>query len=114
MFRKKPNNFAFYILQCTGYDDDDEPIYEKITSKGKPIVFIGNRQNAFGGEVYEAQAIGAEDVATITVGYHPLISSDCLLCAYDTEKLYEIIGTPDNVLEKNKKLQFKIKRYQNG
>lgn len=114
MFRKKPNNFAFYILQRTGYDDDDEPVYDNITEKGNPIVFLGNRQNAFGGEVYEAHAIGAEDVSTVTVGYHPLISADCLLCDYQSGKRYEIIGTPDNVFGKNKYLQFKIKRYQNG
>ncbi|MBO5408882.1 MAG: head-tail adaptor protein [Clostridia bacterium] len=115
MFLKKPNNFSFYILQCTGYDDDaDEPLYDKIASAGQPIVFLGNRQNAFGAEVYEAQAIGAEEVATITVGYHPDISADCRLLAYDTGVVYEIIGTPDNVGMKNKLLQFKIKRYQNG
>lgn len=113
MFRNKPKNFAFRVKRITEYDGNDEPVYGYIENTGDPIVFVGNRTNAYGSEVYEAASIGAVESATITVGYHPLIVADCLLCSLEGT-VYEIIGTPDNIQQKNKWLQFKIKRYQNG
>lgn len=50
------------------------------------------------------------DTAVIETWYTPLIQSDCKIKILNTGDEYEIIGTPENIENKNITLRFKVKK----
>lgn len=55
------------------------------------------------------------DTANIETWYRPDIKADCKICfAENTSKIYEIIGTPENIEMRNQFLKFKVKAVSGG
>lgn len=71
---------------------------------------------SFGGT--ETQSNGVlivEDTANIETWYRPDITANCGLCfPDDPTKVYEIIGTPENINMRNQFLKFKVKSIGGG
>lgn len=55
-----------------------------------------------------------EDTAEITCWYNPKIESNCRLVNLKTNKVYEIIGEPENVDNLNQRMIFKVKNIRGG
>lgn len=71
-------------------------------------------QNKFGSEVYVAMAVNAIEPATLRLWYIPGITADCKIVRLDDSAIFEIVGTPDDVMNQHKYLQIEIKRYVKG
>jgi head-tail adaptor len=66
--------------------------------------------NAHGSDAYIAMQMQSRDPATVTCRYSPLITPDCLVYKGSDPEPFEIVGTPDNVEERNVWLEFKVQR----
>lgn len=65
--------------------------------------------NAHGQEVFAAQQLGLEEVATLTMRYTPLLTAECEIYRYGDQKPFEVISV-DNVEQRNAWLEVKVKR----
>lgn len=93
-------------------DDEGFPVEKPENVFGKDdAVLMVKWVNAHGSDAYIAQQLQARDPATVTSRYSPLITPDCLIYkgSMDTDP-FEIVGTPDNVEERNAWLEFKVQR----
>lgn len=70
----------------------------------------------FGGtETNKDGVISVVDTANIETWYRPDIKSDCRIClAQEPTKLYEILGTPENINMRNQHLKFKVQAISGG
>ena len=55
-----------------------------------------------------------EDTAQIVCWYHPDIKADCRLVRLSDKAVFEILGTPENIEERNQFLKFKVRRIKGG
>lgn len=68
----------------------------------------------FGGtESTENGVLTVEDTAVIETWYRPDIKSDCAVEDVNGNK-YEILGTPENINQRNQILKFKIRSVRGG
>ena len=65
--------------------------------------------NAHGQEVFSAQQLGLEEMATLTMRYTPRLTAACEIYRYGDSKPFEIISI-DNVEQRNTWLEVKVKR----
>ena len=70
----------------------------------------------FGGTESQSNGIlSVVDTAVIETWYRPDIKANCRLClAENTEKIYEILGTPENINMQNQFLKFKVQSASGG
>lgn len=69
---------------------------------------------SYGGtELLKNDVIAVEDTAIIETWYDPTITSDCRLKTADNAE-YEILGTPENIDNRNQFMKFKIRRIRGG
>lgn len=116
-------------------DNDENEIFYTAKSifMGQEVtIFYCEWTGTFGNQVYENQAIGAIDVATIRIRYNPdiyqvLQTKNNIAIAknamdifkseiYDRTNInyYQIFGDIDNIKNENRIIEFKVKRLQNG
>ena len=71
---------------------------------------------SFGGtETQSNGVLVVEDTASIETWYRPDITADCRLClAGQSDKIYEILGTPENINMQNQFVKFKVKSINGG
>lgn len=91
-------------------DADGFPVEKWTNIYGAGVYAYAKWINAFGQDVLTAQQLGAVDMATITVPYSALITSACEIYREGDTRPYEIIGTPDNIRNRNQFIEMKIKR----
>ena len=65
--------------------------------------------NAHGQEVFSAQQLGLEEVATLTMRYTSLLTATCEIYRYGDTKPFEVISI-DNIEQRNAWLEVKVKR----
>lgn len=107
-----PFNVAAYLLKPTKetvkgvtvktYPADGELLYCSFKTYG------GTEQVKDGGYV-------VIDTANIETWFRPDIKADCrIVLADQPEKVYEVIGEPENIEMRNQFLKFKVKRVAGG
>ncbi len=71
---------------------------------------------SFGGTESESNGVlTVQDTANIETWFRPDIKADCRLCiANQPEKVYEILGNPENINMQNQFLKFKIRSVSGG
>lgn len=67
---------------------------------------------AYGNEAVQAQSLGMQDPATITLRYDPRITPDCIVVKGDGEHApqYEIISPPNDVGDAHRWMEIRVKR----
>lgn len=108
MYRpNKPFNVPFMILNPTRekvngkvikkYPDEGELIYASFAT-------FGGTQ----GEVNDVVVV--HDTANIETWYRDDITSDTRIKNVSNQKIYEVLGSPENIEERNQFLKFKVER----
>lgn len=79
-------------------------------------VMIFGSFRTFGGTESESNGVlTVIDTATIETWYRPDIKAGCRLClAEQPEKVYEILGTPENISMRNQFMKFKVQSVNGG
>lgn len=99
------------------------PTYSKVkgvTKKAYPEPSKGNiiycSVRTFGGtESLNNGVLTVIDTATVETWYRPDIKADCrLVLADDTTKVYEVIGTPENINMRNQFIKFRVEAVGGG
>lgn len=96
------------------------PTYTK--SKGvdvKTFPAVGIRLNCsfktYGGTEMQTNGIfSVIDTAIVETWYRPDIKSDCKIRLFSSGQVYEIIGKPENINERNQFIKFKVRAVEGG
>jgi len=84
-----------------------KPIYED----ANPALHLCEFKPFHGMEGIKAGQIGAIDGGTVTMWYTPGVkASDRIILDDDTDKVYEVIGAPEDVENRHMYLVFKVQR----
>ena len=81
-----------------------------------PIVRFCNF-STYGGSEYENNGVyTVDDTANVITWFDPAIKSSCAiqLCDDPTGAIYEILGEPENIEQRNQELSFKVRRFKGG
>lgn len=67
---------------------------------------------AYGSEAVQAQSLGLQDPATITLRYDPRITADCIIVKGEGDKApqYEIVSAPNDVGDAHRFMEIRVKR----
>ena len=69
----------------------------------------------YGGTEREVNGLySIEDTAIVECWYRPDITSDCRVAIAGTERVYEVIGEPENIDLRNQYLRFRVRRVKGG
>ena len=98
------------------------PAYETragVPTKTFPEVEEGIRINGnlktYGGTEREVNGLySIMDTATIETWYRPDIKADCRIAILGTDRVYEIIGEPEDIELRHQYLRFKVERVKGG
>lgn len=87
-------------------------VITKVYPKNGEMIFCSFR--TFGGtEVTSNGVLTVENTAVVETWYRPDIKADCRIKTSDG-LIYEIIGTPENINQRNQFLKFKIRAIEGG
>jgi hypothetical protein len=88
---------------------------EKRTYSADGILFFGSFAT-YGGTEREVNGIySVEDTATVETWYKPEFTASARVAlANDPGKLYEIVGEPENIEQRNRYTKMKLTRVQGG
>lgn len=95
-----PKNTMAYGVSKKTYTDGD--------------VIMCNFKTYGGTESVSNDILSVIDTAQITCWYRPDIKSDCRLKRLTDGAVYEILGEPENLEQRNQILSFKIRRVKGG
>lgn len=111
-------------IKKKGYELDGQGNPITVDEKGHPIQpeyrdlfdfdILVEWKNKFGSEAIEAAANQVVEPAKIRMWYVPGITADCRIVRVEDEAEFEIIGTPDDVMNRHLQLEIQIKRYTGG
>ena len=95
---------------------------EETTVKGTPVknytegttVFYCTFRTFGGTEREENGLLSVYDTAVIDTWYTDAIKADCRIKILTTGQVYDIIGTPENILMRNQFLRFKVSAIKGG
>lgn len=76
--------------------------------------FVCNWKSYGGTEVVNNGVLTIEDTATLVCWYNPLIQASCRIKRLTDGAVYEVIGEPENIEQRNMILQFKVQRVKGG
>lgn len=82
------------------------------TYKKNDIVFYCSFRTFGGTEKNVNDILVVEDTATLQTYYDPIIKEDCVIEV--DGKMYEILGTPENVNMRNQFMQMKVRAVKGG
>ena len=69
----------------------------------------------YGGTESESNGLlVVEDTATLVCWYRPDITSGCRIVRLTDNAIYEILGEPENIEQRNMFLKFKVRRVKGG
>lgn len=81
-------------------------------STDKPIYRYCSWVNAHGQDVMLNDKLLSDEVARVRMPYDPRITSEhTIIKGDDNSKRYKINGTPDNIRDENREIEFLVKRY---
>lgn len=79
-----------------------------------PDVIFANFKTFGGTERQSNNVYIVEDTAQIVCWYRPDIKADCRIVRLSDGAVYDIIGVPENIDERNMFMKFKIRRAKGG
>lgn len=82
--------------------------------KEKPELIWGSFTTYGGTEIESNRILVIEDTAKVETWYDPKITSEGKIQVAGSERSYEIIGEPEDIEERHKFLQMKVKRIKGG
>ena len=83
-------------------------------------VIMANFKTYGGTEKNDNGVLSVEDTAQVVCWYRPDIKGDCRVVLLDgneetkSAKIYEILGDPENIEQRNMFLKFKVRRIKGG
>lgn len=77
-------------------------------------VIMANFKTFGGTETNNNGVLSVEDTAQVVCWYRPDITADCRIVLLSTGAAYEILGTPENIEQRNMFLKFKVRRIKGG
>lgn len=104
---QQPVNAVSYGVNTKTFENVNGVIWANFKTYG------GTEQNDNG-------VISVEDTAQVVCWYRPDITSDCRVVLLDGQedtkraKVYEIMGEPENIEQRNMFLKFKVRRIKGG
>lgn len=111
-------------IKRKGYKLDPEGNPITVDEKGRPVKpdwidiidedILCEWQNKFGNEKYQAAAINAKDPARIRLWYIPGVNATCRVVRVEDGAEFEIVGEPDDVMNRHQQLEIELKRYVSG
>lgn len=85
----------------------------KTFTEGQTTFFCSFR--TFGGtELTENGLYSVVDTATIETWFDPAITAGCRIKTLDDNKVYEVIGTPEDIEKRHQFLKFKVQSISGG
>lgn len=103
-----PYSTPMYLYKVVGTKDNKghrQKVY------GDTQLFFGSFKTYGGTESNNNGVVTVEDTANIETWYRPDITADCRVGLSDyPDRLYQIIGEPENINMRNQFLKFKVKR----
>ena len=98
------------------------PTYEKVLGVEKKtfpapqdgLIFYGSFRTFGGTERTENGVYSVEDTAVIETWFRPEIQSNCRIAVLNSETIFEIIGTPENINMMYQFLKFKVRAVTGG
>jgi len=72
-------------------------------------LFMASFRTFGGTESRENELYTIIDTATIDTWYRPDITADCRVYVCETQRVYEVIGTPENIDMRHQYLHFKVR-----
>ena len=106
-----PYNVAAHVLTPTDTYERGV-LVKKYDEPTKENLFYCSFRSFGGTEKTVNNVLVLEDTAVVETWYNPLIASNCRVLV--AGKLYDIIGTPENINMRNQYLVFKVKAVQGG
>lgn len=76
--------------------------------------FNCNWKSYGGTEVINNDVLTIEDTATLVCWYNPNIKAACRIKRLSDGAVYEVIGDPENIEQRNMIMQFKVQRVKGG
>ena len=76
--------------------------------------FNCNWKSYGGTEVVNNDVITAVDTATLVCWYNPDIKANCRIKRLSDGAVFEVIGEPENIEQRNMIMQFKVQRVKGG
>lgn len=96
------------------------PLVEKVngvvvkTYVDSPHTFKANVRTFGGTERIVNDVIVLEDTATLQTWYNRQIKADVRLLDNHDQSTYEVLGTPENILQQNQYMEIKVRRVRGG
>ena len=114
MFR--PNEAAQMTTPLKLQQPDNATSYGVNTKTYKDVegVIMANFKTFGGTETNNNGVLSIEDTAQVVCWYRPDIKADCRIVLLSTGEAYEILGTPENIEQRNMFLKFKVRRIRGG
>jgi len=84
--------------------------YPNPNDVSKVDVFFGSFKTYGGTEKTVNGVYSVEDTANIVTWFRPDIKSNCHIALGNTNAVYEILGEPENINQRNQFLKFKVRR----
>lgn len=78
------------------------------------ILFFGSFRTFGGTESTSNDLYTIFDTATIETWYRPEIKADCRVYLCDSEQIFEVIGSPENIEMRNQFLKFRVQSVGGG
>lgn len=107
-----PFNTAMKILQPTVTKDYGvvKKVYPKPSELNDAYVFFGTFRTFGGTEVKTNDTYTLLNTATIDTWYRSDITADSRIYLIDTDEVYEVVGTPENIGMQYNYLRFKVQK----
>ena len=84
------------------------------TYKDVDGVIMANFKTYGGTETTKNGVLSVEDTAQVVCWYRPDIKANCRIVVQTTGEVFEVLGTPENIEQRNMFLKFKVRRIKGG
>ena len=109
-----PYNVPMHVLSVIG-TDKVKGVPVKVYAEPNEDNLIYGSFKTFGGTESNKNGIySVIDTANIETHFRPDITADCRIVLADTDTLYEVLGTPENINMRNQFLKFKVQAVKGG
>lgn len=115
---QKTTPFYYYVGSYQKTNGINKRVFsiELISGTNKPVVRLCN-YSTYGGNEYQNNGVYVvDDTATVVCWYDPAITAGgaISLCDDPTGAIYEILGQPENIEQRNQEMTFKVRRFKGG
>lgn len=106
--------FSMPLLVCAPTITKYNGVATKNFDESKAFMIYGTFKTYGGTDLTVNGVYSVDDTAQVETWYRQDITSDCIIIIPGTQQKYEILGTPENINQRNQFLKFKIRRIRGG